>query len=277
MPSPIGFFDSGYGGLTVLKDVLGALPQYDYLYLGDNARAPYGERSSEEIYAYTRNALEYLFACGCPLVILACFTVSAVALRRLQREWLPTRDPNGVRRILGVIAPVVEEIVLAANTKTLGIAATPAMIRSGAFGRELVSRGGREIERIEAACPRVVSLIEADIRDEARLREQLTACLAPLRAKKPDALLLGCTHYPLVAGQFRAALGPEVNLLCAGPMVARSLEIYLQRHRQLAAQISVGGTRAYCTSGDPKAFRNFAARVLHGASRIMTVEHWKGV
>ena len=223
MTGSIGIFDSGYGGLTVLRELVDQLPEYSYLYLGDNAREPYGPRSEQEIFNFTLECVEYLFAQGCPLVILACNTSSANALRRIQQEVLPEKYPD--RRVLGVLAPAVEEIsgvswngndtlqcVNVDNdaltgvcpTKTVGIIGTPATIASKAYTREIKKRNDK-IKVFEQACPNLATLIVTDA-PEDQIRDDVRSCLEQLYQQMrdngaeppPDSVLIGCTHYALV-------------------------------------------------------------------------------
>ena len=252
---PIGVFDSGLGGLTVLDAVTRALPAQDFVYLGDNANAPYGWKSPAEIYELTIAGVERLFAEGCGLVVLACNTASAVALHDLQVNWL---NP-ATHRVLGVFVPVIEHLTRrdwgdnAPPTHTglrdVALFATPATVRSGAFPRELRFRA-RDVTVVPQACTGLVEAIEAG--DLARAgdvaREHVAALLARLPA--PQSAVLGCTHYPLVEAAFREALPPATALVSQPALIAASLADYLKRHPQFA-----GGTGAvaHLTTGDPGA------------------------
>jgi glutamate racemase len=266
----IGVFDSGLGGLTILRALLESSPNQAFVYLGDNANAPYGERSPDEVYALTRHAVETLFDAGCPLVLLACNTASALALRRLQQDWLPNVAPD--RRVLGVFVPMIEAItgrrwaetgapspapgLLSGAVRRVAFFATPATVASGAFEREAARRvTGIEIDSI--ACPGLVDALEAGDREAA---EALARQAARRLSAAPDIAVLGCTHYPLVASAFRAGL-PEATEILNQPLItAASLARYLERCPALEAASGGGGARLRClTTGD-------AARVSARAS-----------
>ena len=250
---PIGVFDSGLGGLTILRAIREALPGQDFVYLGDNANAPYGPKSPDEIYNLTIAGVERLFAAGCGLVVLACNTASAVALHDLQVNWL---NP-ATHRALGVFVPVIEHLTRrdwgdnAPPTHTglrdVALFATPATVRSGAFPRELRFRA-RDVKVVPQACTGLVEAIEAGELDRAAevAAEHVAALLARLPA--PQSAVLGCTHYPLVEAAFRASLPETTTLVSQRDLVAASLGDYLVRHPRFR-----GGTGevAYLTTGDP--------------------------
>ena len=259
----IGVFDSGFGGLTILRALVDKLPQYSYCYLGDNARAPYGNRTSEEIYEFTREGVTYLFERGCPLVILACNTASAVALRRLQQEWLPRTYPD--RRILGILVPTIEQITSVpwkhekpsggeqARPTTIGVLATEQTVRSGAYEHEIKKRN-QAIQVVQQACPGLVEAIEADMPHVelgplvegyvTHLQERIPADAPPL-----EAVLLGCTHYELIAELIARHLPPEVRLYEQPTIVAKSLEEYLKHHPEVVEKIEQQGTQTLLTTG----------------------------
>lgn len=263
---PIGVFDSGLGGLTVLRALVRRLPEQDFVYLGDNANAPYGQRSPGEIYDLTIAGVTRLFAEGCGLVILACNTASAVALRDLQTGWL---DP-AERRVLGVFVPVIEHLTRrdwgdnAPPTHTglrdVALFATPATVASGAFPRELKFRA-RDVRVEPQACAGLVEAIEAGdfVRAGEVARGHVAALLARLAA--PQSAVLGCTHYPMVEAAFRAALPAATTLVSQPELVAESLADYLRRHRRFRG---VGGSVRYVTTGDPQAV-GLRAAVFMGA------------
>jgi glutamate racemase len=250
---PIGVFDSGLGGLTILQAVTRALPDQDFVYFGDNANTPYGPRSPMEIYNLTVAGVERLFAAGCGLVILACNTASAVALHDLQVNWL---NP-ATHRVLGVFVPVIEHLTRrdwGDNTppthtglRDVALFATPATVRSGAFPRELRFRA-RDVKVVPQACTGLVEAIEAGELDRAGAvaSEHVAALLARLPA--PQSAVLGCTHYPLVEAAFRAALPPETAVVSQPALVAASLADYLGRHPRFRGG---AGRVDYLTSGDP--------------------------
>ncbi|GAB5468943.1 MAG: glutamate racemase [Rhodospirillales bacterium] len=270
-PAPIGVFDSGHGGLTVLAALGRQLPGEHFLYLGDHAAAPYGERSPAEIYARTQAAVELLFALGCRLVLLACNTATAVALRRLQQGWLARNHPE--RRVLGVVAPMVETLSGRAWTggqplpdqpaaaRSVAVFATRRTVESGAFPREVQLRAP-QVAIDQQACPGLVDAIEQD-RGEAALVAVIGQAVAALLARHddrpPEAAVLGCTHYPLVAAHFAAALPPGVRLLSQPELVGRALERYLQRYPALSS--GAGETRYY-TTGEPAFVSGLAGRFL---------------
>lgn len=250
---PIGVFDSGLGGLTVLRALTAALPEQDFVYLGDNANAPYGPKGPTEIYNLTVAGVERLFAEGCGLVILACNTASAVALHDLQVNWL---NP-ATHRVLGVFVPVIEHLTRrdwGDNTppthtglRDVALFATPATVRSGAFPRELRFRA-RDVKVVPQACTGLVEAIEAGDLDRAAgvAAEHVAALLA--RLPEPQSAVLGCTHYPLVESAFRAALPAGTALVAQPALIAASLADYLKRHPGFRA--GTGAVR-YLTSGDP--------------------------
>lgn len=256
--APIGIFDSGYGGLSVFKEIVRTMPWYDYWYFGDNARAPYGDRTPAEVFEYTKQATEWLFTKGeAPLVILACNTASALALRRLQQEWLPEYFPD--RRILGVLIPVIEDIAKTARAgDTIGLVATPAAIASGAWRRELEKYLPRACSIVEQACPLLVPLIEGGYGDHDATRAVLQKYLAPFRKTPVKNLILGCTHYPLLFSQFKKGVHENTRIVYSGENVAFSLKSYLIRHPEIDRLLSRGGTKEYYTTGDPVVFRRQA-------------------
>jgi glutamate racemase len=238
----IGVFDSGYGGLTVIRALSEGLPEQSFLYLGDHAAAPYGGRRNEEILELTREASERLFRMGCRLVILACNTASAVALRRLQQEWLPGAYPD--RRLLGCVVPVVEAITrqpwqvdgpcasAPREPEAVAVFATRRTVDSAAYPREIAKRAP-SVTVVQQACPRLAARIEegAPRRMLKRMvRDQVAALRGQMGSVLPDTVVLGCTHYPLVAEEFRAALPARVEILDQPALVARSLAAYLRRH-----------------------------------------------
>ncbi len=240
----IGVFDSGFGGLTILKTLTEVLPKYDYVYLGDNARVPYGSRSAEEIFQFTCQGVEELFRRGCPLVILACNTSSANALRRIQQEVLPVKYPD--RRVLGILVPTVERF----GDEVVGILATEATVRSQAYVYEAAQRAPKAMI-VQQACPKLVPLIEVGASEEelrTAVREYLDGLFA--QHESIHAVLLGCTHYALIAGMIGEMLPNGVRLYEQSEIVAGSLGSYLERHPEIVVQLSAGGTRMFLTTGD---------------------------
>ena len=256
----IGFFDSGCGGLTVYDGIKRAFPRRSFLYLGDHAHAPYGERTPEDIRELTRRSVEILFGQGCTLVILACNTASANALRHLQQTWLPGAYPDN--RILGVLVPMVEAITgmpwmadpaerpPVEKARTVAVFATSRTVSSNAYPIEVAKRAP-EVRVVQQACPRLVDLIEHNA-ERAELRHAVQgyaeAMMAQLEGKAPDAVMLGCTHYPLVADLFAEALPDGVEVLSQPTLVARSLAHYLERHPEF--DDGEGLPTRFLTTGD---------------------------
>lgn len=255
----IGVFDSGLGGLTVFKRLLQELPDYNYIYLGDNARLPYGEKSPETIYRYAREAMDFLFAQGCNLIIIACNTASAQALHRLQQEYLPAHYPE--RRILGVVRPLAEFVSRDRKIKAVGVIGTKATIRSGAYAAEIHKLSPRlRIEQQSA--PLLVPLIEEGWAKKPETKMILKKYLRPLKNKQIDALILGCTHYPFLYGAIKKFMGRRISVPDPGQIIARSLAAYLSRHNELGLQPNSKPTREYHTTDDPKLFIGLGEKFL---------------
>lgn len=229
---PIGVFDSGYGGLTVLKELVNTLPEYDYLYLGDNARAPYGPRSFDTVYQYTLECVKWLFSKGCPLVILACNTASAKALRTIQQKDLPFIDPE--KRVLGVIRPTAEIMGDYTKSRVIGVLGTTGTVISGSYPIE-IKKLYPDIEVLQQACPIWVPLIENDEYGSAKADPFVKKYLDELFARSGDidTLLLACTHYPLLIDKIQAFVPPGVKIISQGSIVAASLKDYLFRHPEI--------------------------------------------
>ena len=257
-PGPIGVFDSGYGGLTVLRSLQQALPEADFIYLGDNARAPYGNRSFDLIYHFTRQATEYLFARGCQLVILACNTASAKALRTIQQNDLPVWDPE--RRVLGVIRPTVEAVGALTHTGAVGLVGTPGTVASQSYDIEL-AKLQPQIRFYSHACPMWVPLVENLESEGPGADYFVQRDIAQLMQKAPDidTLILGCTHYPLLINKIRQYAPQDTNIVLQGDIVAKSLLDYLRRHPDMYARITRKGTTEYITTEEPDKFSNLAA------------------
>ncbi|MEK7160693.1 MAG: glutamate racemase [Patescibacteria group bacterium] len=231
----IGFFDSGLGGLFLLKKVIKVLPQYDYLFLADLRQSPYGNRSPQVIYDFTREAAEYLFKNDCQIIILACNTASALALRKLQQEYLSTSYPG--RRLLGVVVPTIEE-VLKYKIKRLGILATKATIESGVYIKE-IRKLNSKIRVFQYSAPLLVSLIE---NNSLRWAEPiLRAYLKPLVSKKVEAIILGCTHYAVLKKRVQKIVGPKIKVISQEEIIPQKLADYLARHPEIAGKLSKTG------------------------------------
>ena len=259
--SPIGIFDSGYGGLTILSDLKKRLPEYDYLYLGDNARAPYGPRSFDVVYQFTLEAVNYLFEQGCELVILACNTASAKALRTIQQNDLPLMAPH--KRVLGVIRPTSEVIGNYSENKHVGILATEGTIKSDSYRLE-IAKFFPELEINQKSCPMWVPLIENQLHEEEGGKWFIKRDIQRLLEKDPkiDTLLLGCTHYPLVAPIVREIVGEGVKVITQGEIVADSLKVYLDRNSSMNQRCSKNGTITYLTTETAEDFDKRASTFL---------------
>lgn len=260
--APIGIFDSGYGGLTVFRDIESRLPQHDFIYLGDNARTPYGPRSFATVYAYTWQAVSWLFDRGCPLVILACNTASAKALRSIQQRNLPaSADPT--RRVLGVIRPTAEVIGHHTRTGRVGVLGTSGTVKSESYRLE-IANFWPDLAVVQQACPLWVPLVEAGELAGPGTDHFVRLYLDRLFAQDPavDAILLACTHYPLLLPALRARLAPHVAVIAQGGIVADSLVDYLRRHPEMASRLSDGGSRAFYTTDEPADFERQAALFL---------------
>jgi len=259
---PIGIFDSGYGGLTVMRDIVKLLPEYDYLYLGDNARTPYGNRSFETVYHYTWQCVQYLFSCNCHLVILACNTASAKALRTIQQRHLPAAFSD--RRVLGVIRPTTEKARTFTRSGALGILATQGTVQSESYVIE-IRKFFPELRVYQQACPMWVPLVEngehegpgADYFVQKYLHELFR------QAADLDAIILACTHYPLLIPKIKAFLPEQIQVISQGPLVAASLKDYLHRHPEIEQHCSKTGRRDFLTTDSATLF-NRQASIFYG-------------
>jgi glutamate racemase len=269
-PGPIGIFDSGYGGLTILHGIRQLLPQYDYLYLGDNARAPYGTRSFDVVYEFTRQAVIRLFEMGCHLVILGCNTASAKALRSIQENDLPKLDPK--RRVLGIIRPTAEIIGSITHTRHVGIFATEGTIKSESYNLE-IHKLFPDITVSGVACPFWVPLVEyneadspgADYFVKKRI-DQLMRMDADI-----DTVILGCTHYPLLLPKIHKYMPRGIHIISQGEYVADSLKNYFQRHPEIEQRCTKGGQVHYLTTENPEKFKEQAQIFLHEPVEVENV------
>lgn len=261
-PGPIGIFDSGYGGLTIYSEIRRLMPMYDYLYVGDNARAPYGTRSFDVVYEFTRQAVQYLFQSGCHLVILACNTASAKALRNIQQLDIPSLDPR--RRVLGIIRPTVESISDITHSRHVGVLATEGTIRSMSYPLE-IRKLFPDITVTGEACPMWASLVEADEHQNAGadyfIKRDIERLLT--RDNKIDTIILGCTHYPLLLDKIKEFVPSGINIITQGEAVARSLKDYLSRHPEMDALCTKGGNSVLCTTESGDRFCEHASRFLN--------------
>ena len=270
-PGPIGVFDSGYGGLTILHQMRQILPQYDYLYLGDNARAPYGTRSFEVVYQFTREAVMKLFSMGCHLVILACNTASAKALRTIQQNDLQAVGPS--RRVLGIIRPTAECIGQLTTSRHVGIVATPGTIKSESYQLE-ISKLFPDITVTGEACPMWVPLVEnyefdspgADYFVKKRINNLLR------KDHEIDAIILGCTHYPLLINKILKYVPAGVKIIPQGEYVANSLKDYFVRHPEMEHQCTHGGKCLYMTTESPEKFKESAQVFLHEQVEVSHID-----
>ena len=261
-PGPIGIFDSGYGGLTILHGIRQLLPQYDYLYLGDNARAPYGSRSFDVVYEFTRQAVVKLFERGCQLVILGCNTASAKALRTIQQNDLPELDP--MRRVLGIIRPTAEVIGHLTKSRHVGVLATEGTIKSESYNLE-IAKLYPDIKVSGVACPFWVPLVEYQEADSPGADYFVKKRIDQLMRIDPeiDAIILGCTHYPLLMPKIVKYVNPGVRIVPQGEYVAESLKSYFCRHPHIESLCSRGGNVHYLTTENPDKFRESAQIFLH--------------
>lgn len=257
----VGIFDSGYGGLTVLSGIKSVLPEYDYIYLGDNARAPYGNRSFERVYEFTLEAVKWFFKQGCHLVILACNTASAKALRTIQQVNLPQIDPD--KRVLGVIRPTAEQIGLASKSGHIGVMGTEGTIQSKSYQIE-ISKLHPHITVIGEACPMWVPLVENREYDKPGADYFIKQHVDNLLTKDPqiDTIILGCTHYPLLMEKIRRYLPENISIISQGEVVAYSLKDYLRRHPEIDEKCTKGGTTRYFTTDSPDKFTHQASIFL---------------
>lgn len=270
-PGPIGIFDSGYGGLTILSKIREVLPDYDYIYLGDNARTPYGTRSFEIVYEFTLQAVTKLFEMGCHLVILACNTASAKALRSIQMHDLPLLDPE--RRVLGVIRPTVECIGSITHSRHIGVLATAGTIKSESYPLE-VHKLFPNIKVLGKACPMWVPLVENNEAQSEGADYFIRKDINALLDKDPqiDTVILGCTHYPLLLPKIRQYMPPAINIVAQGELVAESLKDYLQRHPEIDKKCTKGGRCVYRTTEAEEKFTESATNFLNQAVKVERIE-----
>ena len=261
-PGPIGIFDSGYGGLTILHGLRQMLPQYDYMYLGDNARAPYGSRSFEVVYKFTRQAVLKLFSMGCHLVILGCNTASAKALRSIQQRDIPELDPD--RRVLGIIRPTAEVIGTLTKSRHVGILATEGTIKSESYKME-IGKLWPDIQVGGVACPLWAAIVEANEADSPGADYFVKKRIDQLMRMDEDidTIILGCTHYPLLMSSIVKNLPDGVRVVPQGQYVANSLQDYLKRHPKMEQMITHNGTCQYLTTESEEKFKESALIFLH--------------
>ena len=271
LPGPIGVFDSGYGGLTILHGIRQLLPMYDYVYLGDNARAPYGTRSFDVVYQFTRQAVMKLFEMGCHLVILGCNTASAKALRSIQRNDLPELDTS--RRVLGVIRPTAEVIGTLTKNNHVGLLATEGTVKSHSYDLE-IRKLWPKIKVTGVACPFWVPLVEYNEADSPGADYFVKKRIDELMRRDPDidSIILGCTHYPLLMPKIVKYVRPGVRIIPQGEYVADCLQAYLERHTDIEAKLTRGGSCRYFTTESPERFEESARIFLHEKVKVEHVE-----
>lgn len=270
-PGPIGIFDSGYGGLTILHGLRQLLPQYDYMYLGDNARAPYGSRSFEVVYKFTRQAVLKLFSMGCHLVILGCNTASAKALRSIQQRDIPELDPT--RRVLGIIRPTAEVIGNITKSNHVGLLATEGTIKSQSYDLE-IAKLWPDIKVSGVACPLWAAIVEANEADSPGADYFVKKRIEQLMRKDADidTIILGCTHYPLLMNSIVKNIPDGVRVVPQGMYVAESLKNYLKRHQDVDKMITQGGTCQYLTTESEEKFKESAQIFLHEKVEVKHVD-----
>ncbi len=270
-PGPIGIFDSGYGGLTILHGIRQLLPEYDYLYLGDNARAPYGSRSFDVVYQFTRQAVLKLFSMGCHLVILGCNTASAKALRSIQQRDLPQLAPD--RRVLGVIRPTAEIIGSLTTSRHVGVLATEGTIKSDSYRLE-IQKLHPDIAVSGVACPLWVPIIENNEADgpgaDYFVKKRIDALMRT--DSEIDAIILGCTHYPLLMPKILKYVQPGVRIVPQGEYVADSLKQYFERHPDMERSCTKGATARYFTTENPDKFKESAKIFLHEDVNVQHID-----
>jgi len=266
---PIGIFDSGFGGLTVLKSLTERLPDYDYLYLGDNARVPYGNRSFDTVYAFTLECIKALIAFDCPLIIVACNTASAKALRTIQQNDLPEIAPD--RKVLGVIRPTTEDAGHFTKSGHIGILGTAGTVSSQSYGLE-INKFFPHLQVSQQACPMWVPLVENNEHEGPGAAYFIERDLHLLLEQDPkiDAIILGCTHYPLLINTLKTYTGDNIKLVPQGPLVAEKLETYLLRHPEIARRCTKSGKRRFLTTDDSDNFEAKAS-IFYGTS--VAAEH----
>lgn len=269
-PGPIGIFDSGYGGLTILSQIRELMPEYDFLYLGDNARTPYGTRSFEVVYEFTSQAVKALFDMGCPLVILACNTASAKALRTIQQIDLPKIDPR--KRVLGIIRPTVESLSDITQSRHVGILATSGTIKSQSYPLE-IKKLFPDITVSGEACPIWVPLVESgEAQSEGAdyfVRRHIDNLLA--KDDKIDTIILGCTHYPILYDKIRQYTPAHINVITQGEYVGRSLVNYMERHPEMDALCTKQGTCRFLTTESVDIFRGYASIFFDSAIQVQSI------
>ncbi len=253
----IGVFDSGFGGLDILKGIVKKLPDYDYVYLGDSARAPYGNRSQEVILKFSKQAVDFLFKEGCEIIIFACNTASSEALRIIQQKYLPKKYPN--KRVLGVLIPAVEDAGIKTKNKRVGVIATEASVESKAFLDEF-RKVDSKIKVFQKACPLLVPIVELGEVNKFSTKNILEQYLKPLVDKKVDTLVLGCTHYGILENKIKKIVGKDVKIISEARVVPNKLLDYLNRHSEIENKISKGKKIRFCTTDHSDKFQKLGSK-----------------
>ena len=256
--------------MTVLKEFLRVLPDYDYVYLGDNARTPYGNKSADVVYGYTKQAVDFLFKHGAELIIIACHTASAEALRKIQQEYLPKNYPD--KRVLGVVVPIVEEAVKLSRYHKLGVVGTNATIKSGVYKREL-EKLRSDLKIYQQACPLLVPLVEEGWMEKPETRMILKKYLRPLKVKEIDTLILGCTHYPLLGKDISRIMGKNIKVINPARVAADKLKDYLTKHEEIEQKLGRDRKLVFYTTDDANKFKESGQKFLgRGIGKVEKVE-----
>lgn len=253
----IGVFDSGFGGLTILRGLTKELPEYDYIYLGDTARTPYGSRSEDVIYEFTRQAVDFLFGKGCDLVILACNTASSEALRRIQKNHLPKFHPD--KKVLGVIIPAAESAAEKTDSRRIGVIATEQTVASQAFVRE-IQKLDPKVSVFQNSCPLLVPIVEAGEERSDIAALALRKYLSPLLKKNIDTLILGCTHYGILGKKIRTIIGPDIAVISEASVVPQKLRHYLKRHPEIEKILGKHHARTFYSTDLTEKFERLGSR-----------------
>lgn len=263
----IGVFDSGFGGLDIFRHISKELPDYDFVYLGDTARTPYGSRSEQQVYEYTKQGVDFLFDKGCQIIILACNTASADALRKIQQKHLPQKfGPFAVsnKNVLGVIIPATEQAVGLTKNNRIGVIATESSVNSGAFVRE-IQKIKPSINVYQKACPLLVPIVESGETSDEIIMPILKKCLQPLVEEKVDVLILGCTHYGILEDHIKRALvdmGSEADMVSEGTVVSAKLKDYLNRHNEISEKLSKNSSREFYTTDLAEKFSEIGGKIV---------------
>lgn len=261
----IGVFDSGFGGLDIVRSIVKKLPHYNYVYLGDTARAPYGHRSQETIYAFTKQAVRFLFQQECEIVIIACNTASSEALRKIQMEYLERFGEK--KKILGVLIPAAEEAIQRTISGRIGVIATTATVASDAFVREL-TKLDPSVHVFQKACPLLVPLVEAGKQNTQEMQTELTKYLRPLLRRNIDTLILGCTHYGILEKNIRKIIGQDIQIISEAKVVPKKLEKYLKKHSELERTLGKRSSIRFYSTGPIDTFKLLGSKLFGKAMRV---------